>query len=438
MNSKRKNTRRTFGGVRKIKSGYQASYTDKQGKRNYSPNTFTTVAAADLFLANIQTELQRGSWVNPDKGKITLVDWWNTYNKSRPDWRSRTRELNESHARLYLLAKLNGFCLADRSLGSISPTDLRKWFAAVQLVAEQNTLARKSKSNSYLARAWAIRNEIAVPIKGKVSQRLITQWKAAGSPTGAHSGDKLQKAGSTAAAQSYRLMHQVFAAAVMDQIIFANPCSIANAGQTKKTKRKTATPEQIAALALAAPDRYAAAVYLAGWSGLRAGELFALQRQDFDPQKSEISVNKAVQKLSRQAATIGATKTAASVRTVTLPHQIAQILAEHLERYTGTDQESIIFTTPSGALVTSSLRDQWWSLTRRSLNLSELRWQDLRHTAATTAAQSGATITDLQAIIGHSTVAAAMHYQQTSAAQGAKVAKAMDSKVIVLDHYRSA
>ena len=45
-----------------------------------------------------------------------------------------------------------------------------------------------------------------------------------------------------------------------------------------------------------------------------------------------------------------------------------------------------------------------WYEAREEVGLPTLRWHDLRHFAGTTAAQTGTTLADLQARLGHSTV----------------------------------
>jgi len=72
------------------------------------------------------------------------------------------------------------------------------------------------------------------------------------------------------------------AQAVVDGLILANPCLVKGASQRDskdRTERRTATAQEVWALADGMPERYRASVIVAFCSGLRGGELFALQRR---------------------------------------------------------------------------------------------------------------------------------------------------------------
>jgi hypothetical protein len=75
--------RRRFGRIRKLPSGrWQARYPDPQGLLTSAPQTFRTKTDADRHLADVQTDIARGSWFDPRAGTITLSEyttgWWPT------------------------------------------------------------------------------------------------------------------------------------------------------------------------------------------------------------------------------------------------------------------------------------------------------------------------------------------------------------------------
>ena len=74
-------SRRQWGGVRQIPSGrWQASYWDHDhGRRVPAPETFTTKAAADRWLARKRADLDRGTSVDERAGSAPLRDWWPGY-----------------------------------------------------------------------------------------------------------------------------------------------------------------------------------------------------------------------------------------------------------------------------------------------------------------------------------------------------------------------
>jgi integrase len=55
----------------------------------------------------------------------------------------------------------------------------------------------------------------------------------------------------------------------------------------------------------------------------------------------------------------------------------------------------------------------------------DLRFHDLRHTGAVLAAATGATLAELMARLGHSTVSAAMRYQHAAADRDKAIAEAL-------------
>ncbi len=64
--------KRHFGSVRRLPSGrYQASYRH-EGLRQIAGQTFVTKEDAFAHLSSIETDLRRGTWLDPSAGKVTL------------------------------------------------------------------------------------------------------------------------------------------------------------------------------------------------------------------------------------------------------------------------------------------------------------------------------------------------------------------------------
>jgi integrase len=233
-------------------------------------------------------------------------------------------------------------------------------------------------------------------------------------------------AGRTRAAQAYTLLHTVLGTALHDELIAANPCRIRGARKVTHTERVPATPAQVDQIAAAIPPRYAAAVRVAAWSGLRGGELFALRRADVDLDAGTLRVSRALVELTGQPLTYGPPKSEAGRRTVHLPRTIVDVLAQHLETFTETVPEALVFTTEAGGPVSRRVRGQHFAKARAAAGRPDLRWHDLRHTGAVLAASTGASIAELQHRLGHSTYAAAMNYQHASASRDAELADRLD------------
>jgi integrase len=161
------------------------------------------------------------------------------------------------------------------------------------------------------------------------------------------------------------------------------------------------------------PPRYQALLHLAAWDGLRLGEALALRRGDVDVDDDTITVRRTLTIVESRLRT-GPPKSAAGLRTVHSPAHVAAILAAHMARWTGPHPDDPVFTNTRGdPLRAGPLYKAFWRA-RAQVDLPELHWHDLRHAAATYAAQTGASLAELQARIGHSTAAAALRYQHAA------------------------
>ncbi len=105
-------SRRLFGTIRKLPSGrYQARHVDASGRRHRAPNTFATKADAGRWLADVEAAIARGTWIDPDAGRVLLADYAQGWIDSRPGLRPRTRELYQSLLDLHLAPALGDVAL---------------------------------------------------------------------------------------------------------------------------------------------------------------------------------------------------------------------------------------------------------------------------------------------------------------------------------------
>ena len=444
--------RRSFGAIRKLPSGnYQAAFKDLDGSNQVAPQTFKTREAADQFLAIKQAEQiaekqagEAGRWIlNKNRGAIPLSDYIARHFATKQDWAERTRELNERLAKRWILSPIEGQCLADKNLDSITPLMVREWFAAVQRASfESATIAKTPKplNDSAAAKLWAKSKNITCNPLGKASTELLELWRAAGSPQRVNppASTELSPAGRTGAAQTYRLLKSIFNAAIDDELLDRSPIKDKSATVVRSRKTQAATSEQVAELAEQVPARYKAAVMVAAYGCFREGELFALARKHYNAFNRTLTIERAVKKLTGKPAFIGATKTIGSNRTIVLPKIAAEALEHHLEQYVSSEPESLIFTNGQGSLVTSSELSGWFIPARNRAGLPTLRWHDLRSTGLTIAASTGASITALMNRAGHTSVRAAMIYQKLTKQDDQKIADSIDSQLDTAKIYELA
>ncbi|MFE1438963.1 tyrosine-type recombinase/integrase [Streptomyces sp. NPDC058739] len=358
--------RRQFGRVRKLPSGrYQARYLGPDGLLRPAPETFRTKKDADDWLADKQTEMRRGDWHDPDAGKVPFGPYAVAWIRER-ELTATTRQLYGSLLRHHLEPALGGVNIAE-----ISPPLVRRWRA----------------------------------------EKL-----AAGT-------------GPTTVAKAYALLRAIMGTAVADQMVRRNPCTIKGASTVHTPERPTATIAEVYALSDAIQPRYRALVLMAGFLGLRWGELIGLHRRDVDLDQGAVRVRRAVAELNNGQREIKAPKSAAGKRTVSIPSAIIPDVRDHLSRYAEPGADGRVFTGAKGATPRRNHFNKLWHRACDDAGVKGLHFHDLRHTGNTLAASTGASTRELMARMGHSTARAALIYQHASADRDRLIADAVSGLV---------
>ncbi|WP_053704110.1 site-specific integrase [Streptomyces sp. WM6368] len=133
-----------------------------------------------------------------------------------------------------------------------------------------------------------------------------------------------------------------------DELIRRNPCQVKGAGSVHTPERPTVTVKEVYALAETVQPRYRALVLMAGFLGLRWGELIGLHRRDVDLEHRTVRVRRAVAALSNGQREIKAPKSAAGKRTVSIPGVILPDLQEHLKRFVEAGAMGVSSSGPRG------------------------------------------------------------------------------------------
>jgi len=100
----------------------------------------------------------------------------------------------------------------------------------------------------------------------------------------------------TTIAKAYRLLRRILNVAVEAGYLARNPCTVKGAGTGQAGEMRHASIPELLALADAMPDRYRALVLLAGYGGLRWGELVGLRRRHVDLATARVTVAEVVGK----------------------------------------------------------------------------------------------------------------------------------------------
>jgi len=101
---------------------WQASFWH-DGQRHTGSDTFTAKADALAYLANTETDLQRGQWIDPAAGKVTLSKYATEWLDGRSDLRETTRAKYDHLLKNHILPKLGS-----TPISSLAPSKVRSWY----------------------------------------------------------------------------------------------------------------------------------------------------------------------------------------------------------------------------------------------------------------------------------------------------------------------
>ena len=141
-----------------------------------------------------------------------------------------------------------------------------------------------------------------------------------------------------------------------------------------------------------------AAFYLELTTGLRRGELLALQWTDLDVESRTLAVTKQVNRINGELV-VSPPKTRNSVRTLALPQQAVDLLiAEHQKH----SRNLYLFPSPkTGTMYDPDAFRRTHDKILKAIGAEHIRFHDLRHTFATLSLKSGVDVKTLSGALGH-------------------------------------
>lgn len=364
------------GTVRQLGSGrWQARFRGPDGVLRPASVTFDTKLDAGAWLKAQGADVDRGLWSAPDENRTsTRLQTLNDYAATWLD--ARELKPRTRHDYMALIAATMRDSIGEAPLDRITPTTVRNWYATL---------------------------DPATPTKR---------------------------------AHAYSLLRAMFTTAVADEVVSANPCRIRGAGGVRsKHDTKVASLGELEVIVAHLPDRYRPMILLAAWCGLRFGELAELRRGDIDLEAGLLRVQRGVTRTGGDVH-VGDPKSRAGIRAVSIPPHLLPVLEGHLSRHVGAAGEALLFPARGGQHMAPSSLYRVWYPAREAAGRPDLSFHDLRHTGATLAAATGATLADLMARLGHSTPGAALRYQHAVQDRDKAIAAALsgfaEAKVIPL------
>lgn len=344
---------RGSGTIRKLKSGYQARYMDESGRQVAAPLTFKTKADANLWLSDRQSRQARGTWIDPRAGAEHL----RVYGLAWLDTKSYTPRSRETAERLF--HKFIVPTLGELPVNMVTPTVVRQWRSA--LLKET----------------------------GKPTVRL-----------------------------SYNLLKAIMATAVVDDLLAKNPCQEKGASKVVSSKRAYVSYDECMRIIDHLPEHLQAFAITAWWSSARMGEVLGLRWKDLDLSSGGVHIH-------RQIVQVGSELHDTepkwhSDRFVVVQGPGLEALREHKRQAGTTIPLNRVFTNRAGADLTPHAVSQAWRRARSDVqdkygnylkaNLPHVHFHDLRRSSATEVLRSGASIHDLQRLLGHEKITTTERY----------------------------
>lgn len=355
---------RGFGHIRRLPSGrWQASYVGPDLARHNAPATFQAKIDAEEWLAARRREIAGDDWQSPKaRTVVVLRNYAETWLETRTTKGRPLRRKTRVHYRYLLDAHILPR-FGDLPLKAITPAAVRHWYAGL-----------------------------------------------ASTPT--------------ARAHAYALLSSVLKTAIEDGELARNPCMIKGATRVSQQREvRPATLGELEVMTEVMPDRLRLLIPLSAWCALRFGEAAELRRRDIDLKNGVIKIRRAVVRAEREVY-VDDPKSAAGVRDVHIPPHLLPMVKQHLRDHAQIGRDGLLFyAVRTGRQLPHSTLSRHFHKARDAAARPDLTPHALRHTGAVLAAQSGATLKELMARLGHTTPSMALVYQHSSAERDAAIAK---------------
>lgn len=371
MEQKKRGPRRARGSVSRNRVGnWQVRYTDPHGRRR-AAGTFQRKADAEQALARVLTAIENNTWSvlddstadGLDPKKVTLRQASKLYTDNRVNRQGRALSWNTAAEYPRLVDRVLT-ALADKPLRSITSRDIERWWSNTY----QDTPAQASKAYTHL--------------KSVMKYALKRRW------------------------------------------IRENPCDIEGASNYRpRVEPVTPTDAEVALMLEFADQPMRTVLALAGWCGLRKGEILELRRKDITTEEGPdgtswlyVHVGRSVVWEGENNPKVSPPKTPGSVRSLAVPKTggAEKILLERLQQIPEHPDTLLVSRDQAGRVHWGeSMLNPRWKKLRAQAGFGG-RFHSLRNYHLTWFRQQGATERETMDRGGHTTPTMALRYQRST------------------------
>jgi integrase len=338
-------------------------------------------------------ERRRNGWIARwyVDGKKTKSKYFD--DKSEAQWYARTFETKPVHANELIERLTEGSQRKRRS---------PKMAQYARRLVESNTDLSDGTKEGYFS---TISNHLdgtkmgGMPLDAIEPQDVRDLW-AALSPKKVYGTD-----GKGARGNVYRMLAKTFNQAVKDNHIPSSPLarsSITRPSKKRATEVDPLTVDQIEALAAACTNEtHRMAILVAGYVGLRGGEVGGLRVRDIDAKRCRLSVRQAVRRTRGRRVIVPPKED--SKRTLTIPCSLAEELAAYATAHSPA-ADGRIFQMEQGGMHDHITLNKVCQRAASKAGLGPVNFHLLRHACASLLIDSGANAKAVQRYMGHSSI----------------------------------
>ncbi|HVB60105.1 MAG TPA: tyrosine-type recombinase/integrase [Ktedonobacteraceae bacterium] len=211
----------------------------------------------------------------------------------------------------------------------------------------------------------------------------------------------------------HTVLHEALENAMKWNLVARNVCDLVDAPVPARHEMQPLTQEQAKLLLQAVREHRLETLFVvAVVTGMREGELLALRWQDVDFEVSCLYVRHTVGRVGKLGMIVSEPKTKKGRRKIVLPEFVIEVLKQHRERQQAVHERAgsrwrnmdVVFCNRYGGYIESATLRRVFKRILEGAGLPDIRFHDLRHSAATILLGMGVHPKVVQELLGHSSI----------------------------------